>query len=855
MHHEYVSISSLVEWASSGYLQLPEIQRRYVWNGPRVRDYLDSLYRGYPSGTILVWHTPQELETKNLSVESNASSNYMGKRILLDGQQRITSLTAIIKGAPILRRDRRKPIEILFHLEHPEGPPEEIIEVEENAHEDLDDEEEDTRDNIDKLTFVVAGSKALKNNPYWISVSAIFVKSDREILKNLGIGLENDRWDKYSQRLTKVRDILKYQYEMQVLPAEMSYQEVTQIFVRVNSKGVKLRGHDLAVAQISANWRGFVDVIEKFAERFSGEDDYLIETGLIVRSLVVFATHKCRFDNIFRVGTKNLQDSFEECKRGLTYAIDFVLNNAEVGTLDYLSSPYLLIPIAVYAAQNNFSISKQDERRLLKWFYLAHMRGHYSGSTESLLDADLSSLFRTNSLVNLLDVLKGQLKKFEVEASDIAHKNKRSPYFSMLYFLMKRDKVKDWESGLIIGSNANKEYLKQHDHIFPTSLLKGKYDKGQINEIANIGFLTSTTNIRKGNKIPAKYFPEEVLPKWGIEALQSQLIPTDESLWRIENYHHFLEYRRKAIADYLNGFLKKLDEEESVPSISHSPDTSPYGITKTLENRLRFFIEDKLSSISDQWWIQKIPEDVRNNAEKRKQKNEKQWPWYSRDDQSRMAYLDFTDYLKIIIRSDNWKQIFEKVFRDKELISAKFRELSPIRNKIAHGRELTEQDLRRLRLHVDDISLSMNPVQSDRFLAPEYTDSFTTSGKVAKSVNKEITTWSEDYHLEKCDATIKDVYTDLKNSILSLFPNTFVKVNKYYIAFVNKKNFIYLRTRHSKLDVNLNLKKGELNDPKNIAIDMSKSLRHNPCEYLIPVDTQTDLRYILILIKQAYEKN
>jgi predicted transport protein len=146
-------------------------------------------------------------------------------------------------------------------------------------------------------------------------------------------------------------------------------------------------------------------------------------------------------------------------------------------------------------------------------------------------------------------------------------------------------------------------------------------------------------------------------------------------------------------------------------------------------------------------------------------------------------------------------------------------------------------------------------VQSNQILAPKNTKMFATSGKVEKSVNKEITTWSEDYHLAKCDGTIRDVYRDLKDSILSLFPSTIVKVNKHYIAFVNKKNFVYLCTNQSKLDVNLNLKKGELNDPKNIAIDMSKSLRHNPCEYLVPVDTKTDLRYILTLVKQAYEKN
>jgi len=370
-----VVVSDLVDWTSSGDLRLPEIQRRYVWTAIRVRDFFDSLYRQYPSGTILVWDTAQDIETKDLAVSPNTSPKHTSKRILLDGQQRITSLTAVIKGKPIQVRYRQRPIQILFNLEHPEGPPAEVIEVEESANDDSEDEYEIQSSNrsgiqeeLSKLTFIVAGSSALKNNPLWIPVSDIFLKSDKEILKPLGISSDDDRWDRYSRRLQRVRDINKYPYVMQVLPPEMSYQEVTQIFVRVNSKGMKLRGHDLAVAQISARWKGFVDVIEKFADEFTGEDDYLIDTGIVVRTLVVFATNQCRFDRIARVPLEKLKESFEKTKKGLRYAIQFILNNALVGTLDNISSPYLLVPIAVYSILQDQRISRDEDKLLLKWF-------------------------------------------------------------------------------------------------------------------------------------------------------------------------------------------------------------------------------------------------------------------------------------------------------------------------------------------------------------------------------------------------------------------------------------------------------------------------------------------------------
>lgn len=717
------NISDLVSWASSGDLRLPEIQRRYIWTATRVRDYIDSLYRGYPTGTILLWDvTNEEIETKNLSLSNQDSPKFISvKRLLLDGQQRITSLTALIMGKPLYVRNKQKPLDILFNLDHPEGPPIEVLEVDEkyDSENDLNNEELsqlNISEELEKMTFVVRGSSTLEGNPKWISVMDIFQKKDTEILKSIGISSENEKWDKYSERIQKVRNIKNYSYQIQALPSDMSYQEVTQVFVRVNSKGMKLRGHDLAVAQISAKWKGFVNIIENFAEEFKGEDDYLIDTGIIVRGLVVFTTKQCKFDKISRVPLKTLKESFERCKKGLRYAINFVSNNASVGTLDNISSPYLLIPIAVYSILKDQKISKEEEKKLLKWFYNAHMKGHYAwGSSESLLDVDLGSLFKYHSLDKLLEILKKHVKAFTIEVSDITYKNKGSPFFTMFYFALTQTNIKDWETGLIISNkNVGKYQLNQHDHIFPKSMLKKEnYDSKEINEIANIAFLTNIANSRKGKRSPTDYFNNEVIPKWGKAALESQLIPLDPSLWELKNYKFFLEYRRKAIVEFINNFMKRFEIEEEnknqlekfIPKIQ---DDTPYGMLKNLENNLRLVIENELSSKSNNWWMGRIPNDVRENAEIKKQKNEKTWPWYTGKSDSLTTYLDFNDYLKIIRRGDNWKEIFKNIFIDEEWISAKFKELSPIRNSIAHNRELNKQDIDRLKINATDIISCIN---------------------------------------------------------------------------------------------------------------------------------------------------
>ena len=113
------SVEELVVMIGRGDLRLPEMQRRYVWRSTRVRDLLDSLYRGYPSGAILLWETDEAVPLQEFAVAQEGLPR-KGVRLLLDGQQRLTSLSAVINGEPVTVRGRKRPMELLFNLEHPE---------------------------------------------------------------------------------------------------------------------------------------------------------------------------------------------------------------------------------------------------------------------------------------------------------------------------------------------------------------------------------------------------------------------------------------------------------------------------------------------------------------------------------------------------------------------------------------------------------------------------------------------------------------------------------------------------------------------------------------------------------------
>lgn len=567
MAKQDISIRKLVDKVSDGELSLPEMQRRYVWTSIKVRDLLDSLYRGYPSGTILVWETEDPGHFRKLQVGGNKNSSLSTNLLLLDGQQRITSLCAVINGEPIIVRNKKRPIEILFNLEHPDTLEEELSVNEEAEYEEEDDDDDDDNglglhDELRKRTFVVGG-RSLKNDPIWVSVTDVFQKTDSQILRELKINSDDDRWDKYTMRLAKVRQIEKYEYVMVILDKKLSYEEVTEIFVRVNSLGAKLRGSDLALAQLTSRWHGFMKELEEFAKEFDTNEDYFHVTGLMVKTLVSLVSGQCKYKTVNRYSLEEYQLAWQQTKRSLRFAYNFLQLNARIQNLRLLSSPYLIIPLAYYSYLQKEKLNDQEVNQLLLWLYVAHMNGRYSkGSSESILDSDLNILKNTGTLSALIDHLKLQVKSFHVTESDLKFKNRRSPYFSLLFIISKQKGVKDWLTGVAISEKTTgQSHALQFHHIMPKSLLRDlNYDRRTINDIANLTFIGGKTNRTISNKEPKEYLVE-ILSKRGESIFKDNLLPTDKNLWELSNYELFLKFRRELLVKELNLFIASFEKD------------------------------------------------------------------------------------------------------------------------------------------------------------------------------------------------------------------------------------------------------------------------------------------------------
>lgn len=574
MQQQNIPISTLVDMYKRGELRLPEIQRHYVWRATRVRDLLDSLYRGYPSGSILMWETDEPVPTRDFAIAQDTTA-FAGRKLLLDGQQRLTSLTAVLNGDPITVRRRKRPIEILFNLEHPDGPPTDVVEVESDedtlliADDEVSDDVEDDDDDeskgdtvaqrLSQRTFVVS-SRALEALPNWVSVSEVFrTANDTDILEKAGItSLKDPRFQKYSERLTKLRALRNYQYVVHVLERGMSYEEVTEIFVRVNSLGAKLRSSDLALAQITSRWQNLLKELEAFQEECE-ESNFTIDLGQLVRGIVVLATKQCLFRIVGTTPIPKLVEGWAEAQEGLRFAINFLRSNAGIEDESLLSSPMFIHLLAAVSRVKDNKLAKSEQKALLHWLLVANARGRYSrGSTETLLNEDLAIIFRKGDVADLIGPLQRQFGRLTIEPGDLAGRGANSPLFSLAYLALKDAGAKDWFSGLGLSlTHQGRLHFIQWHHIFPKALLKEhKFETGEINEIANMAFITGQTNRRLGRKPPSEYLPS-IIEQQGRDALESQLVPSDMSKLGPDSYRAFLKKRREALAECMNASSKR----------------------------------------------------------------------------------------------------------------------------------------------------------------------------------------------------------------------------------------------------------------------------------------------------------
>ena len=543
-----MKVSTILDHIDSGDMALPTFQRGYVWNRDQVRNLMDSLYRRHPVGSLLVWVT-----TAGAAATRGAQEPSPGTvRLLLDGQQRMTSLYGIIRGNPpsFFDGDAKAFTGLHFHLQNEE--------------------------------FRFHQPSVMNDDPLWIDVSTLMQRGHDGVGEHIARltqaeSLQADTGDLFARisRLLGIRDVEFHADE--VTGADKTVEVVVDIFNRVNSGGTKLSQGDLALAKICGSWpdgrKAMKDRIGKWKK--SG---YGFSLDWLLRNLNAIVTGEARFVHLHDEPTEVIRDGLTRAEHSIDYALNLIADRLGLDHDRVLFGRNALPVMSRYIDQCGGGIGDAVEQdRLLYWYFQSAMWGRFSGSTESALDQDFEAIRELDGGIDrLIEQLRLWHGGLRIEPAHFRGWGIGARVYPVLYALTRIGEAKDFGPpwSRLKSSLLGKMSTLEVHHIFPKSqLYPAGYKKSEVNAVANFCFLTKETNIKIGARLPSDYFREVKDNCPG--ALESQWIPMDEELWEIENYPRFLEERRKLLANAANALLDSLRHDAAAPEAEAAPMGQP----------------------------------------------------------------------------------------------------------------------------------------------------------------------------------------------------------------------------------------------------------------------------------------
>lgn len=524
-----MKISTILDHIDSGHMALPEFQRGYVWNSDQVRKLIGSLYLRRPVGGLLVWAT----ESKTATHRGDGPLAAGVVKLLLDGQQRMTSLYGVVRGKPpkFFDGNQRAFTGLRFHLE--------------------------------SETFEFFQPLKMKDDPLWVDVTELMQKGTGglgEFVTRLTVqpALAAKVGD-YVGRLSRLLGIADVDLHIEeVTGADKTLDVVVDIFNQVNSGGTKLSKGDLALAKICADWPEARDTMKGKLKEWA-KADYHFNLDWLLRSVNTTLTGEAKFQFLHEKSAEEIQDGLKRATKHVDTCLNLIGGRLGLDH-DQVFFGRFGVPVMVrYLDRRSGPMNERERDKLLFWFVQAGMWGRFSGSTESFIDQDLAALEgEDGGLDKLLEQLRLWHGGLRAEPGHFTGWSLGARFYPVLYLLTRMGESRDWGTGIPLKSNllGKMSRLEVH-HIFPKAqLYKRKFKRPEVNALANFCFLTKDTNLDISDRLPEHYFPE--VEKAHPGALASQWIPSDPALWKIENFRAFLEARKVLLAAELNRRMEDL---------------------------------------------------------------------------------------------------------------------------------------------------------------------------------------------------------------------------------------------------------------------------------------------------------
>ena len=540
-----MKISTILDHIDTGHMALPEFQRGYVWNRTQVRGLMESLYRGHPVGSLLVWAT----DASDAAVRGDQGPAPGVVKLLLDGQQRITSLYGIVRGHPPKFFDGYKGafLNLYFHLE---------------------DE-----------SFEFYGPVKMGQDPKWISVTKI-MQDGLDALPSEMYG--DDRFKTYAKHINDIYMIQQREFHIdEVTGQDKTVEVVVDIFNRVNSGGTKLSKGDLALAKICADWPDARSEMRARLRKWR-ESGFYFKLDWLLRIMNAILTGEARFTALENVSPNDLQRGLKRAEASVDHLLNLVGSRLGLDHNRVLGSRYSFPLLARYVNERgSTNLAAQELDHLLYWYIHTMLWGRYAGSTESKLNQDLEAIESPDDgVTGLIDILRRARAGLRLRPDDFIGWSRGARFYPFLYMLTRVSRSRDWCSEIELNAALlGKLSSLQLHHIFPKAKLyradkygaSAKYTRPQVNALANFTFLTQECNLKISASDPAKYLAE--IAERDPSLLEEHWIPMDPDLWEIPRYLDFLEARRALLAKAGNQLLNNLLHGKVV-----ALDAAPEGI-------------------------------------------------------------------------------------------------------------------------------------------------------------------------------------------------------------------------------------------------------------------------------------
>ncbi|MCY3865283.1 MAG: DUF262 domain-containing protein [Chloroflexi bacterium] len=521
-----MKLKNILEQIDQGVLALPQFQRGFVWKRWQVRNLMESLYQEYPIGSMLVWQT----RAQKFEVKGQQDLPLGIHELLLDGQQRLTSLYGIVRG--------KKP---------------DFSNAEPSAFLNL-------YFNVETEEFEFYGPTKMKHNPRWISVTDVMQKDLGDVIKPF---MNDPNLADYISRIARITGILERNFHIEtMIDQRMSMDVVVDIFNQVNSGGTKLSKGDLALAKICADWPEARETMQARLDALS-DKGYYFNLDWLLRCINGLVTGHADFSELDRqnISVEQVRDGLARAEKHVDSALTILASRLGLDHSYVQGSPNALVAMARFFDKHGAFLDHTTQGKLCYWYVHAMLWQRYSGPVETRIRQDIMAADEDGDPVdNLIKRLKDDNRRdLRVFEQDLTAANRGGRFYAMLYMLTRVYGARDFCKGielkkfLLGGGNQ----LELH-HIFPKSQLykHGDFGREEANAIANFAFLTKDCNGSISAKLPEEYFPHYEALHPGV--LASHWIPMDERLWKIDNYREFLAARRKLLANAANDFFDQL---------------------------------------------------------------------------------------------------------------------------------------------------------------------------------------------------------------------------------------------------------------------------------------------------------